>query len=110
MSQNQNRMKPRAKKGTLLRVIRLLYSSYPVLMPLVTVASICTAIVSSIPALFQQKIIEIIEVYFIDATTLSVPASVLKAAWEKAFPEILGNVIPLACCYVISLLLLILNT
>ena len=103
-------MRPRAKKGTLWRVIKLLYSSYPVLMPLVTVAAILTAVISSIPAIFQQEIIAVIERYFLDAREVSVPAEVLAGLWEQATPEILRNVIPLACCYLVSISLLILNT
>ena len=98
MAKNPSMQKPRAKKGTLLRVIKLLYTSFPVLMPLVTVAAIFTSVVSSIPALFQQKILAIIETYFRDRN------------WDAAFPEILRNVIPLALCYVLSIGLLILNT
>ena len=98
MAKNPSMQKPRAKKGTLLRVIKLLYTSFPVLMPLVTVAAIFTSVVSSIPALFQQKILAIIETYFRDRN------------WDAAFPEILRNVIPLALCYILSIGLMILNT
>ena len=98
MAKERSMQKPRAKKGTLLRVIKLLYTSFPVLMPLVTVAAIFTSVVSSIPALFQQKILAIIETYFADRN------------WDAAFPEILRNVIPLALCYVLSIGLMILNT
>ena len=98
MAKNPSMQKPRAKKGTLLRVIKLLYTSFPILMPLVTVAAIFTSVVSSIPALFQQKILAIIETYFRDRN------------WDAAFPEILRNVIPLALCYILSIGLLILNT
>ena len=98
MAKNPSMQKPRAKKGTLLRVIKLLYTSFPVLMPLVTVAAIFTSVVSSIPALFQQRILAIIEANFKDRN------------WDAAFPEILSNVIPLALCYILSIALLILNT
>ena len=83
-------------------------------MPIVTVTAILTSVVSAIPALFQQKILAIIEAHFISAKDSLLPdgvlADALAAEWKLAFPEILRYVIPLASCYVVSVLLLILNT
>ena len=46
--------KGQAKKGTMKRLIRMLFEFYPVLLPLVLVCIILNALISSIPAIFQQ--------------------------------------------------------
>ena len=50
--------------GTLKRVIKLLFSYYPVLMPLTLLCIIFSAGVSAIPAIFQQQIIADIEIWY----------------------------------------------
>ena len=54
------RMKSK-KQGTLKRVIKMLFEFYPVLMPLVVVCVLLNAVVSSIPAIFMQNIIALVE-------------------------------------------------
>lgn len=49
------------KQGTLKRVIKTLFEFYPVLMPLVVVCVLLNAVVSSIPAIFMQNIIALVE-------------------------------------------------
>ena len=53
------------KKGgsfkDIIRVIKLLKSFYPVLLPLIIFCIVFSAIISSIPSLFIQKIIEKIQ-------------------------------------------------
>ena len=49
------------KQGTLKRVIKMLFEFYPVLMPLVVVCVLLNAVVSSIPAIFMQNIIALVE-------------------------------------------------
>jgi len=84
--------KPKAKKGTAFRVIKTLYTFFPVAMPLVTVCIIFSAFVSSIPSLFMQKVILAIEEY---AGT---------GNWSDAVKTILPLVLTLAGLYVVSLL------
>ena len=57
------RMKNRktAKKGTAWRLIRTVFEFYPVMMPAVLVCVVINAVVSSIPAVFQQNIIALME-------------------------------------------------
>ncbi|MDO4294099.1 MAG: ABC transporter ATP-binding protein [Eubacteriales bacterium] len=50
-----------AKKGTMGRLIRMLFEFYPVLLPLVLVCIIVNALISSVPAIFQQNIIAVVE-------------------------------------------------
>lgn len=52
---------PGAKKGTMGRIIKTLFEFYPVKLPLVLFGIIFSAIVSSIPSVFMQNIIAIVE-------------------------------------------------
>ena len=84
--------KPRAKKGTFLRVLKTLYSSFPVAMTLITVCIIFSAAVSSIPSLFMQKVIALIETHANDG------------AWGTALKTLLPLLILLASLYIVALL------
>ena len=50
-----------SKKSILFRVIKEVFTAYPVLFPLVLVGIVFTAGVSSIPSLFIQKIVSLLE-------------------------------------------------
>ncbi len=58
MSSNQKR---RAPKGVLGRLIRTLFQFYPVMLPIALICIVINAVVSSIPAVFMQNIILIVE-------------------------------------------------
>ena len=49
------------KQGVLKRVIKTLFEFYPVLMPLIVICVLLNAIVSSIPSVFMQNIIALVE-------------------------------------------------
>lgn len=57
----KNKGSSRAKKGTLGRLIKTLFEFYPVKMPIVLFCIIFSAVVSSIPAIFMQNVIAIVE-------------------------------------------------
>lgn len=57
----KNKGPSRAKKGTLGRQIKTLFEFYPVKMPIVLFCIIFSAVVSSIPAIFMQNVIAIVE-------------------------------------------------
>lgn len=57
----KNKGPSRAKKGTLGRLIKTLFAFYPVKMPIVLFCIIFSAVVSSIPAIFMQNVIAIVE-------------------------------------------------
>ena len=57
----KNKEPNRAKKGTLGRLIKTLFEFYPVKMPIVLFCIIFSAVVSSIPAIFMQNVIAIVE-------------------------------------------------
>lgn len=50
-----------SKKSTLFRVIKEVFTAYPLLFPLVLVGIVVTAGISSIPSLFIQKIVSLLE-------------------------------------------------
>ena len=57
----KNKGPSRAKKGTLGRLIKTLFEFYPVKMPIVLFCIIFSAVVSSVPAIFMQNVIAIVE-------------------------------------------------
>ena len=80
------------KPGTFSRLIKTLFSFYPVLLPLVTLGVIVCAIINSIGATFLQRALEIIS------------ASWQSGDWEAARPQILGLATTLACIYAVGVL------
>ena len=78
--------------GLLVRLFRDMLSFYPVLLPVTIVCIIFCALVSSIPAIFMQKIIDLIE------------ASVDSGDWSAVSGQILSYVAILAGLYVVALL------
>lgn len=60
MAKNKNR-KGRTPKGVMGRLIRTLFGFYPVLLPVVIVCILISAVVSSIPSVFMQNVIALVE-------------------------------------------------
>jgi ATP-binding cassette subfamily B multidrug efflux pump len=89
---------PKMKRHILLRLLKMLYGYYPVLLPAVTVCIFFSAIVSSIPAIFMQKIIAIIEKLY------------KTGDWTAAKVEIVPKVFMLVMFYLISIASVILYT
>jgi ATP-binding cassette subfamily B protein len=85
--------KPR--KGVVLRTLRMLFKTYPVLAPIVTFGLIFSSVVSSVPALFQQRIIAVIEKW------------VDTGNWPAAKAEIMPLIAFLIVLYVLSICLMI---
>ena len=83
--------KGKAKKGTLKRLFKMLFEFYPVLLPMVLVCVVLNAMISSIPAVFQQNIIAIVE------------QSWQTKDWSSASEPILKYVSLLIVFYVLSL-------
>lgn len=80
------------KKGVIKRIIRTLFSFYPVLMPVVLFCILFNSIVSAIPAVFMQNIIAVIE------------QSYKSGDWEAVAGKILGMAAILAILYAVSLI------
>ena len=85
--------RPRAKKGTLKRLLRELFSFYPRLLPLTICCIVISAVVGAIPALFMRQVYEQIGL-----------AVTKNLSWSDVFPAILKSVITLGCLYIASLL------
>ena len=84
--------RPRAKKGTLIRIVKLLFEAYPKLVPLAMFFYVFAAITATLPALFIQKIIETIE-FSVDN---AIP-------WAIASKDIISMLAILGCMYLLSL-------
>ncbi len=78
------------KKGTTKRLIKMLFQFYPVVLPLVLMCIVFTAAVSSIPSIFMQNIIAVLE-------------QNQGGDWAHVGPQILRIVAILAGLYVLSL-------
>ncbi len=55
--------RPKARKGTVLRVLKTLYGFFPGKMTLITLCIIFSAAVSAVPPIFLQKVIALIETH-----------------------------------------------
>ncbi len=84
--------------GALKRVIKLLFSFYPVLLPLTLVCIIFSAIVATLPAIFNQQIIAAIEDWYISRD------------WASASRTIIPKLIILAALYLVSLIAVFAHT
>ncbi len=87
MPSKQNRQ----KKGTAKRLIRMLFSFYPVMMPVVVGCILFSAVVNAVPSIFMQNIISIVE------------TSWQSGDWSAVGGQILGFVGLLVVFYVLSL-------
>lgn len=83
--------------STFKRVIKMLFESYPVLVPITLVCIIFSAIVATVPAIFNQQIIAAIEAY-------------TSKGWDAASKVIIPKIIILAVLYILSLLAVIAHT
>ena len=81
------------RKGTIVRLIRMLFRYFPKLLPFIMVLICVNAVISAIPSIFQQKVIAIIQT----AWEQGLP-------WETVQPDVTRNVITLASLYICSLL------
>ena len=84
-------------KNVFARVIKFLFKSYPVLVPITIACIIFSAIVSAIPSIFTQKIFEIIDKY-LEAGNFD---------WVAARAEIFPIIVILIILYALSVLAII---
>lgn len=78
------------KPGTLKRLVKMLFSFYPVLLPLVMAGVLLCGLINSIGSVFLQKALEVIS------------TSWQSGDWAAAQPKILGLVTTLAIIYLIG--------
>ena len=79
-----------SKPGTLKRLVKMLFSFYPVLLPLVMLGVVLCALINSIGSVFLQKALEVIS------------TSWQTGDWAAARPQIVGLVTTLAVIYIIG--------
>ena len=82
--------RPPVQKGILSRIVKMLFKAYPVLVPTMLVCILFSGIVSSIPSVFTQKIIGIIEV------------GMTTGDWAGSKELIIPLIIALIALYVLS--------
>lgn len=80
------------KKNTFTRLIKTLFEFYPVLLPVIIALILFNSVVSSIPSIFMQNIIAVIEKYW------------RTKDWLHAKPEVLSFVTVLLILYILSLI------
>lgn len=77
-------------KGIVKRVLKDIYSFYPRMIPIVIICILFSAFISSIPSVFQQKVIAVIE------------KSYKSGDWASAKPEIVSLISVLIILYILS--------
>lgn len=80
------------KKNTFIRLIKTLFEFYPVLLPIIIALILFNSVVSSIPSVFMQNIIAVIEKYW------------RTKNWAQAQVEVFSFVSILAILYILSLI------
>lgn len=80
------------KKNTFIRLIKTLFEFYPVLLPIIIALILFNSVVSSIPSVFMQNIIAVIEKYW------------RTKNWAQAHVEVFSFVSILAILYILSLI------
>ena len=68
----------RAPKGVMPRLIRTLFSFYPVLMPVTLACILVNAIVSSMPSVFMQNVIAVVEANYKTGDWAAASGTILK--------------------------------
>ena len=85
--------KKKNRSVILKRLVKLLFSFYPKLLPFIIILILVNAVISSLPSIFQQNIV-----------------AILQTAWENGIgwnivrPEIMHHIVILASLYLTSLL------
>ena len=82
----------RAPKGVLRRLLKTLFEFYPVLLPVALACILINALVSSVPAIFLQKVIALVD------------QSYKSGDWSAISGRILGLVGILVTLYAVSLI------
>ncbi|MDY3845777.1 MAG: ABC transporter ATP-binding protein [Eubacteriales bacterium] len=82
--------KPRKGKNPFFRLIGLIFSFYPYMLPIALFCILFSAAVSSIPAIFMQNVIGVVE------------ESYKSGDWSSVSSRIITYVLILVCLYVLS--------
>ena len=85
--------KKQNRSATVKRLIKLLFSFYPKLLPTIIVLILINAVISSLPSIFQQNIVSVLQVAWENGT-----------AWSEVEPQVMHYILILASLYAASLL------
>ena len=85
--------KDKNRSKTVKRLIKLLFSFYPKLLPFIIVLIIVNAVISSLPSIFQQKVVALIQTAFEQ-----------QLSFDTVKPEVLRLIAILASLYITSLI------
>lgn len=85
--------KKKNRSVTVKRLVKLLFSFYPKLLPLIIILILVNALISSLPSIFQQNIVAILQTAWENGI-----------GWEIVRPEIMHHIVILASLYLTSLL------
>ncbi len=116
--------KPKMDKGLLKRILGLLIKSYPVLIPIVVLCIVLSAVVSSIPSIFMQKVFAAVDVRIgvirdaagvsgletIPKEWITANSAFLSEQWTIAKSEILPLVGILIGLYALSIIFITVQT
>jgi len=89
-SDEKNSQKP--KRGIIKRLLKELFKAYPVMLPLAICFILINAVVSSLPSVFMQKVIGIME------------DSYKSGDWGAVKGDVIRLVVTLASMYIVSLI------
>ena len=99
MNKQQMPKRPKANPRVLLRVLKMLFSFYPALVPITILCILISAVTAALPPVFMQRVIANITEF-----------QALKTPWQDAVKVILPQVLTLALFYFVSLIAIILQT
>ena len=91
-------MKPKMNMSLLVRIFKMLFGYYPVLLPLTCLCIVFSAITAALPAVFQQKVIADIEKWY------------QTGDWAAASAEILPKIFILLGLYCVSIIAITVHT
>ena len=69
--------RPAPRKGVFGRLLKLLFRSFPVLLPVAAFCILFNAVAAAVPAIFQQKVIAVIEQWFTSGDWPSAKAQIV---------------------------------
>ena len=58
---SKTEMKSGSRRGVVLRLVKTLFSFYPVMLPIAIVGIIFDAVISAIPSVFMQNVLAVVE-------------------------------------------------
>lgn len=103
-NKNNNPDSPKAKSGisihTFRRIIKILYESYPKLIPFTAFCIVFSAIVNAVPSIFVQKILAVVT----ECLENGLSSGAAGIDWSEASGKIIPLIIALIVLYILSII------